>query len=166
MTTPKDGPGPPHLFAEAEWAPLYETLGTFLQGLLTRTFDVPERDAEWMVRNTFIDYGLNKPAPNARAWLIAMACREANGYRRRRGLPAANEVDVEPHTAAVVSVRDAMERLPSRAREALRLRYEKNRTYAEIGGELGISAYAAERFVERSLSRLRGLFRGEGTREP
>jgi hypothetical protein len=37
---------------------------------------------------------------------------------------------------------------------------------AEVGGELGISAYAAERFVERSLKRLRTLLGGEGTREP
>jgi RNA polymerase sigma factor (sigma-70 family) len=166
MTTPKDGPGPPPHSAEAEQAAFYETLSDFLRGLLMRAFEVPERDAEWLVRDTFSDYTLNKPAPDARAWLIGSACNKANDYRQRRGLAAANEALVARHAATALSSREAMEKLPRRAREALRLRFEEKKTYAEVAGELGISVYAAERFVAQALIRLRGVLRGEGTRQP
>lgn len=55
---------------------------------------------------------------------------------------------------------------PSRAREALRLRFEEKKTYPEIAEQLGLSVYAAERFVVKALARLRGLLRGEETRRP
>ena len=164
MTTPTDGPWTLHHSAEAEWAALAKTLGGYLVGLLTRKFEVPERDAVWLVQEAFADYLRGKPAPNARAWLIAQACKTANDYRQRRGLPAANE-DIARHATTDLLVREAMERLSSRAREALRLRFEK-KTYAEIAEELGISTSAAERFVAKALAKLRCGLRGEGTRPP
>jgi DNA-directed RNA polymerase specialized sigma24 family protein len=166
MTTSKDGPGPPHDSADTEGAELHEPLGVYLEGLLTRAFEVPQRDAERIVREMFADYKLNKPASDARAWLIGAVCREANDYRRRRGLPAADERAAERHAATVLSYRDAMDRLPSRAREALRLRFEEKKTYAEVAEQLGLSVYAAERFVSKALFRLRELLRGEQTRQP
>jgi RNA polymerase sigma factor (sigma-70 family) len=94
---------------------------------------------------------------------IGAACRAGNSYRVGRGLPAANVADVERHATTVLSIRDALERLPSRAREALRLRFDNGKTYAEIAAELGISEYAVERFVAKVWTRLRGLLRGQGT---
>ena len=169
MTTPKDGPGSPHHSAEAEWVELQAALSGYLKGLLIRTFEVPERDAEWMVRERFRDYILNRPAPNARAWLIGAVCREANDYRRRRGLPAANEAeiaDIERRADTRLSIRDAMAILPSHAREALRLRFDEKKTYAEIAAQLGLSVYATERFVTKALAKLRGLLRDGQTRHP
>jgi len=131
-----------------------------------RAFELPERDAERLVRETFTDYRLNQPASNGRAWLIGAVCRQANAYRRRRGLPAADEEKTGRHAATVLSHRDAMEKLPSRAREALRLRFEEKKTYPEIAEQLGLSVDAAERFVAKALARLRGLLRGEETRRP
>jgi RNA polymerase sigma factor (sigma-70 family) len=165
MTEPKDGSWPPHSSAEAEQAELYETLSVYLRDLLTRAFELPERDAEWLVRETFTDYGLNKPAPDARAWLKAVVCREANGYRQRRGLPPANEAEVERH-AANLPIRDALERLSTRARKALQLKHEAKKSYAEVAAELGIPEHAAERVVARALAKLRGLLRGGETRQP
>jgi RNA polymerase sigma factor (sigma-70 family) len=168
MTTPEDGPGPLH-HSEAEWAELHATLGGNLKVLLMRAFEVPERDAEWMVREKFKEYSLNQPAPNERAWLIGAVCREANDYRRRRGLPAASEADladIERRADTRLAIRDAMASLPSRARKALSLRFEEKKTYAEVAEQLGLSVYAAERFVAKALARLRVLLRGEETRQP
>jgi RNA polymerase sigma factor (sigma-70 family) len=166
MTTLKDDPAQPHYSAVAEHAALYETLGGYLEALLTRAFAVPEQDAALLVRDTFFDYGQGKQAPNARAWLIGSACKRANIYRQMRGLPPVNEADVERHAARVLTYRDAMEPLPSRAREALRLRFQENKTYPEIAEELGVSVYVAERFVAKAFARLRGVLGGEGTKKP
>lgn len=145
---------------------LHEQLGGYLKSLVMRAFEVPERDAEWLVREKFTDYRLNQPASDERAWLIGAVCREANDYRRRRGLPAADERAAERHAATILSYHDAMKRLTSRAREALRLRFEEKKTNAEIAEQLGLSVLAAERFVGKAFLRLRWLLRGEQTREP
>lgn len=163
MTTPKDGQDPTRHFAEAEQAALYETLGGFLQQLLTRAFELPEQVAAALVRETFYQ-ALHAPAPDARAWLIAAACRSANDYRQNRGLPAANEEEIARHAATVLSYREAMESLPTRAREALRLRFEQKKTYPEIAEELGVSKHAAERIVAKAVARLREVLRGRGPR--
>ena len=94
------------------------------------------------------------------------ACRKANEYRQRRGLPAANEDHAIRNAATSLSYRDAMARLPTRAREAVRLRFEEKKTHAEIAEQLGLSVYAAERFVAKALAKLRGLFRDGQTRQP
>ena len=166
MTTPEEGPGPLQPSAEAEQAALYETLGAFLQGLLIRAFEVPEREAERLVRDTFLHYVQNKPAPNAHAWLIWAACRKANEYRHGRGLPAANEDHAIRNAATALPYRDGMGRLPTRAQEALRLKFEQKKTYEEVAGEMGLSVSAAKRYVAKALAQLRGLLRGEGEREP
>ena len=161
MTTPNDGPGRAHSPAGAEWVELSGSLGGYLIDLLKRAFEIPGPDAEWLVRETFADYSFGKPAPDASAWIIAAACRRANDYRQRRGLPAADEAAIERQAVTVLAYRDAMARLPGRAREALRLRFEEKKTFAEIAEQLGLSVYAAERFVAKALARLRGLLRGE-----
>lgn len=166
MNTPEDGSGPAHDSVDAEQAALSESLGGFLIALLRRAFEVSERDAEWLVRETFIDHIQNEPAPDARAWILGAACKKANAYRQRRGLPAADEAAIERQAAATLSIRDAMESLPRRAREALRLRFEEKKTYTEIAEQLGLSVYAAKRFVAKALARLRGLLRGEEPRQP
>lgn len=166
MTTPTDGLESPHHSSELEWAELHATLATYLTGLLTRAFEVPEQDAERLVRETFTDYRLNQPASDARAWLIGAVCKHANGYRRSRGLPAADEKAAGRHAATVLSYHDVMARLPSRAREALRLRFDEKKSYAEVAEQLGLSVYAAERFVAKALARLRALLRGEQPRQP
>jgi len=145
---------------------LHEALGGYLIALLIRAFEVPEPEAEWLVRERFTEYSLDQPATDERAWIIGAVCRDANDYRRRRGLPAADEEKVGRHAAAVLSYRDARERLPSRAREALRLRFEEKKSYAEIAEELGLSVHAAERFVGKAFFRLRELLGGRQTPEP
>lgn len=166
MTTPTDELESPQPSAELEWAERHAALGGYLKGTLVRVFEVPEQDAESMVRDAFHDYSLAQPALDARAWLIGAVCRQGNLYRKRRGLPAADEEKAGRHAAAVLSSREAMERMSSRAREALRLRYEEKKTSAEIAEQLGLSVYAAERFVAKALTRLRELLQGDKTRQP
>ncbi len=161
MTTPKDGIGSPQHTAEAEQAALYETLGGVLRSLLMRVFELPEQDAEWLVRESFIDYTLNKQAPDARAWLIGVACRNANGYRQRRGLPAANEAEAARQITLVLANRDALATLPRLAREALRLKYDEKLSYEEVAEQLGLSVHAAKRFVSKALTQMRAALRGE-----
>lgn len=160
MTTPKDGVGSQHT-AETEQSALYEALGGVLRSLLMRAFELPEQDAEWLLRESIIDYTLNKQAPDARAWLIGVACRNANGYRQRRGLPAANEAEAVRQITAVLATRDALATLPRRAREALRLKFDEKKSYEEVAEQLGLSVHAAKRFVSKALTQMRAALSGE-----
>ena len=67
MTTPRDASGLLPTSAELAWAERHAPLGGYLIGLLIRVFEVPEQDAERLVRETFYDYRLTQPALNARA---------------------------------------------------------------------------------------------------
>ncbi|HEV7768349.1 MAG TPA: sigma factor-like helix-turn-helix DNA-binding protein [Thermoanaerobaculia bacterium] len=97
---------------------------------------------------------------DARAWLIAAASISAKTYLQRRGLPAGDdEADDTRVVLELLLQRDALQTLPALARDALRLRFAERKTYPEIGTELGISPYAAERIVAKAFMKLRSLRR-------
>ncbi len=56
--------------------------------------------------------------------------------------------------------RQALEELPGRAREAVRLRFEERLPFEEVGARLGCSPEAARKLCERALRDLRGIVPG------
>lgn len=65
----------------------------------------------------------------------------------------------ESVTIAKVSVDAAIEQLPPRRGQAIRLRYEEELSYGEIGEVMGISEAAAMQLTLRALDDLRKIFR-------
>lgn len=131
---------------------LYEEHRGVLLRLLMRKYGVPEEDAETLVYETIVALPLRIVVADAPAWLTAGVCGKGEAYRRARGLdPAADDAG---------DARDlALATLTDQAREALRLRFEEKRTYAEIAEELGVSVFAAERIVATAGAKLRQRMR-------
>lgn len=163
MTDPRSEFGPLRQSAEAERETLYETLGGVLQRTLTRAFGLPPQDAESLVYETFIVYfGMDVPPHDFRAWLIAAACRSAKAHLVRRGLASGDDTTSQTRDAeSFLLHREALDLLPARAREALRLRFAERRSYAEIAAELDVSVFAAERIVAKAAARLRSVMRSK-----
>jgi RNA polymerase sigma factor (sigma-70 family) len=98
---------------------------------------------------------------NLRGWLFTIAHRKAvdvHRGRRRRPLVVADL----PEQAAPVTARDedpslwdAVDALPPKQRTAVRLRFESDLAYAEVGAAIGCSEEAARRNVFEGLKRLR-----------
>jgi len=75
------------------------------------------------------------------------------------GVPSASRTDPTPSQAAagaeeVALLRRILERFPEPQRQALSLRMRDERSYAEIGAEIGRSAEAAKKLYQRGLERL------------
>lgn len=120
-----------------------------------------QEEAVSLVAEAFVVYyGLETPPEDARACLTLMACTNAQTWLQRRGLPPGHEAEAARETSK--SYRDALELLPSRAREALRLRFSERKTYPQIAAELGVSTFAAEQIVAKAAVKMREVLRGKG----
>lgn len=139
--------------AGAEAARFYEETRGLLLRLFTRKLGIPEAEAEQLVYDTFFAFqGVDRPPPDTRAWLIGAACSRAAAYLQAPPERVASEF------AETLRYRQALELLSPRAREALRLYYEK-KTYAEIAAELGIATFAAKRIVKTAAAKVRKWMR-------
>jgi RNA polymerase sigma factor (sigma-70 family) len=160
MKAPTDDP-PLHRSGEPEQATLYEALGGVLQRMVVRMFAVSQETAEALVRDTFHSYYQMKVArSDTQAWLTGMVCRNAKEYLQRRGVVVpGNGTEQEREIRSLLSDRDALAMLPSHARDALRLRFEKQKTYPEIAAELDVSVDTAQRLVRKAMAKLLKVIR-------
>jgi DNA-directed RNA polymerase specialized sigma24 family protein len=150
------GPVLPHA-AEPEAARLYEARRGLLLRLLMRRFGVPADDAETLVHDTVMALQTQGTVPDPKAWLIAGVTAKGEAYQEGRGL-----VSPTPDAEGVRDVRFTklvIITLSPRARQALRLRFDERKTYAQIAAELGVSTIAAERMVARAAARIRRMQR-------
>lgn len=128
---------------------LYEEHRPVLRRLLVRRYGVPEADAETIVYDTVMALPTQGVVSDVQAWLTAGVCGKGEAYRSACGLdPAADD-----------ACELALATLTDHAREALRLRFDEKRTYAEIAAELGVSVYAAERIVAKAGAKVRERLR-------
>ena len=97
---------------------------------------------------------------NLRSWLFTIAHRKAideHRGRRRRAVPVGDvpervSLDAEP---ADEDLWRAVEALPPKQRDAIRLRIKTDLDYAAVGAAIGCSTEAARRNVFEGLRRLR-----------
>ena len=150
-----------HGSGDSEQATLYESLGGILQRMVVRQFKVSQEDAEALVRDTFLlYYETNAARSDVREWLTATVCGNAKEYLRRRGLVAPEEgTDQTREIRRLLCHRDAKEILPSHARQAVRMRFEEQKTYPEIAAELDVSADTAQRLVAKAVVKLLKVLR-------
>lgn len=117
-----------------------------------------------------LDHGVAIADP--KAWTYRVLYRIAiDEHRRRRrqvealGRAADNGVDVSRFDAADhIVTRDELDRLPSRQRQVLRLRYLAGMRYDEIGATLGIATSAARSHATQALQALRQRILQSGSR--
>jgi RNA polymerase sigma factor (sigma-70 family) len=160
MTDWHDESGPLQEAAEPE-AQLFESVKRMLVDALMQDLDVPEEDAEQIAYDGCIEwYALNGPPSDTRTWLITAVCLIAKRYLEQRGVRDAAEKmraleeRILRRRKPLVR-REALQALPARARQALRLRHVEKKSYAEIAEELGVSERAAQGIVAKAMAKLR-----------
>ena len=109
-------------------------------------------------------------------WLYRAARFAAAKYARDEGRRTRREKEAAMAHAESVSAEDhehvwleiaphlpaALEDLTPKDRDAVLLRFFENRSFAEVGNELGATEAAAKMRVGRALEKLRAFFRGRG----
>ena len=165
MTESKDPPGRLLRFPEAEQPTLYEAIGAVVQGVIVRCFNLSQAEAELLVRDTILRLEtLEEKPPEPGTWLIDRACRSARAHQQMHGLAVPDEADDLHGVAKFLSHRAAAGILPSRSREAVRLRFLEHKTYQEIAEELDISRDTAARLVAKEVAEIRKLLRNPRAR--
>jgi RNA polymerase sigma factor (sigma-70 family) len=159
MNPTEDDAGRPQLSALAQAQRLYESVGGVLLRMLTGRFGLPPEEAAALLSRVCLE-AVEKDVENREAWTIAMTCNGAKTLRRWHDdgtAPPPPDITLEELEAlrGVVLVGKALATITERGREALRLRFREQRSYAEIAAELDITQRYAERLVAKSLARLR-----------
>jgi RNA polymerase sigma factor (sigma-70 family) len=151
----------------AEIEQLERDLRPCLLRTMTASFGVPDADAEMLLSDVFVAFlTASAMVSEPRGWLIAEACRVASAYRRRAAPPDATAEELQAVDDGLL-VREAMALLPTRAREALRLRFRELWSYDEIAAELNVVTPYAKSLVRKALEKLRALRdRNQGERQP
>ena len=148
---------------------LYESVGGVLLRFLKDRFRLSEKEAQAVLCGACYA-ALRLDLRDRETWTIGYSCNSARTLRRWHDegtVPPPPDVTLEELEAlrGVVLVSQALATLTESGREALRLRFRKQRSYAEIAAELDISTRYAEQLVFRSLQRLRARQR-VGDEEP
>lgn len=132
-----------------------------------------EAEAEDMAQETFIrmckSAGTYRDEGRFASWLFRIAGNLARSRARRRKIvqfisfdPSEHDVPVAPEADRDVQLRElrealrrALEKLPKRQREAFVLRYDAQRSHAEIARELDTTVSAVETLLHRAKAALR-----------
>jgi type II secretion system protein G len=101
-------------------------------------------------------------------WLLAVTRRACVDAMRRRAIQRRHELAAAKNESIAVEadywaeieplLDAAMDRLPAVDRDAIVLRYFNDRSFADVGTELGVSEDTARRRVSRAVEKLRMIF--------
>ncbi len=145
-------------------AELSELLATALRGM----YRMSGEDAEALVREAYRSYLVaREPAGEDAMWVIGATLKSAETLERMHRPPGGPDdaaAELAKHRNLTLT-RELVETLPPQARQAVRLRTEGGKSYAEIAAELGVSARYAERLILVSMARLAARRRGQSTKE-
>jgi RNA polymerase sigma factor (sigma-70 family) len=166
MNPTEDEAGRPQRSDVAEAAArLYESVGGPLLHVLTDRFRLSQEEAKALLSLVCLR-AMTQDVKNREAWAVVSACHGAQTLRRRHDQGTAApppDITVEELEALreVVLVGKALATITRHGREALRLRFHEQRSYAEIAAELDVTEKYAKHLVFRSLQRLRAS-QGDG----
>jgi RNA polymerase sigma-70 factor, ECF subfamily len=151
---------------------LYEDNLSLLVAIAVRKFQVPEVDAEALAHEVFFSYLKRKDEiRNLHAWLIGAICHACRYFWRQNGRrteqldhgqamlrPDPASAGILDRLPAQIAARDALEALPPRYREILRLRYFEGYSIREIADSLGVTAKYTQKLVAKCLRRAEQTF--------
>lgn len=152
-----DVEGLPRSAESEETERLCSAVGSLAGRMLVREYGMSEAEVAAVLQDAFYGYVYSKESlENGESWLVAAICAKAAAHLRLRGLEsAATPEDQTAHMRGLVFTRAAVDALPERAREAIRLRFDEKLSYPEIARELGVTVPAARRFVANAVALLR-----------
>jgi RNA polymerase sigma-70 factor (ECF subfamily) len=157
---------------EIEFEELYDRNIKLLVGIAERKFQVPAVDAEALAHEVFLSYLKRRDEiRDLHAWLIGAICHACRYFWRQNGrrteqLDQALAV-LRPDPASVglrdllpeqMAAREALDALPPRYREILRLRYYEGYSIREIADYLGVTAKYTQKLVTKCLRRAETTF--------
>lgn len=152
---------------EREFEEIYIGHFDFLVSVAVRKFHVPESEAETLVHEVFL--GLLKRSDEIRdvhSWLLGGICH-ASRYYWRQNVRGGEMVDIDfsfehedPASSDIhdllpnrIDAREALQSLPPRYQEVLRLRFYDGCSINEIAERLGVKPKYAQKLVTKSLRR-------------
>lgn len=165
MTTMADTPC--STIDEREFEEIYIGHFDFLVSIAVRKFHVPESEAETLVHDLFIGYLKRKDEiRDTHTWLLGGICH-ASRYYWRQSVRGGETVDIDlsferedPASSDIhdtlpnrLAARAALETLPPRYQEVLRLRFYDGCSINEIAERLGVKPKYAQKLVTKSLRR-------------
>jgi RNA polymerase sigma-70 factor (ECF subfamily) len=156
---------PPCATDDLEFGELYEGNLSLLVAIAVRKFQVPEVDAEALAHEVFLSYLKRKnEIRQLHPWLIGAICHASRYFWRQNGRRT-DQLDQElaalrpdPETISIfdllpsqLAVREALEALPTRYAQILRMRYYEGYTIREIADYLGVTAKYTQKLVGKCL---------------
>jgi len=145
---------------------IYEQHFGLLASIAVQKFRVPDTEAETLAHEVFLTYlRKSQSIVDLRAWLVGAICHASRHYWRLNGRMVTTDTDeeldrIDPPSKHIlqslpdqIAVRQALERLPSRCQEILRLRYFEGWTMHEIADHFGVKPKYAQKLVSKCLKR-------------
>ncbi|HYK01796.1 MAG TPA: sigma-70 family RNA polymerase sigma factor [Thermoanaerobaculia bacterium] len=154
---------------------MYEQYFDLLVKISVYKFRVPDSEAEGLVHDVLLAY-LRKSdlVLDLKSWLVGAICHASRHYWRQNGRnvtgDAQMDVDrVDPASLRIldsltdqIAAREALECLPPRYQEILRLRYFEGCTVAEVAERMGIKPKSAQKLITKGLRRAERLYGEKG----
>lgn len=147
-------------------AVLYSRFGSVLCGLMENRFGIAPEDSESLLHDIFASLMRTQVAiENEEKWLIGAACNASRTFRRQQweNVDLTDDLVVASTDETDLALGQILEKLPSRARDVLRLRYLEGLSGNEIAERYGTSPEYTHVLIHRSLEKARAVAR-EGQR--
>jgi len=150
---------------------LYIEHRNLLLYVAARKFRIPECDSENLIQEVFLSFlQTATKIDNVRAWLVAAMCNASRHYWRAQGRTESLPEDFHDHAdsgsvglaeefALKMTVRQAINYLPDRCRETLRLHYFEGHSAAEVARILDTTSRYAEKLIHTCLGRVREVYK-------
>lgn len=153
---------------ERDFEKIYVSHFGFLLAVAIRKFRVPESEAETLVHDVFLSYvKRSEEVVDIHAWLLGGICHASRYYWRLNGRggtiveidsgdfeqedPSSSDIhDLLPNQ---IAARAALDSLPKRYAEILRLRFYDGFSINEIAQKLGVKPKYAQKLVTKCLRR-------------
>lgn len=163
---PKGGPEETRLAL----ADAYRRHFDLLRDIAEKKFHVPAGDATALVNDIFLSMLARQPAiRDERKWLIGAVCHASRGYWRTAGRYKPLPPDIEDYPDPVppdserrivdrVTMADALNHLPPKCRETLRLYYTEGYSAAEIAERLDTTTGYVMQLLHSCRKRCRQIY--------
>jgi RNA polymerase sigma factor (sigma-70 family) len=164
---------------EGEFELFYEANFEFLVSVAVRKFRVPDSEAETLAHEVFLTYlrKANAEIRDLHSWLVGAICHASRYYWRSRGrnigeIESEDELErIDPASTRILdslpdqlAAREALELLPPRYQEVLRLRYFEGMSINELADHLGVTPKYAQKLVTKCLRRAEQRYTEQGAK--
>lgn len=155
MSHPHDDVERLHRSAEAE--NLYLSVHTVVGGTLMRTYGMSEAAVDAVLQDVYRMYQLERgEIKDPFGWLVRHACSEAARHLKLRGIEGPRDPqDDAPRLRDILLTQAALDTLPARLRQVIRMHYDEGKTSEQIAEELEVTVPYARKLLSKGMALLR-----------